>query len=124
MAGIPVNAFGTPYNRDVAHRFSRVNAKTRASYDVDATFNQRFGKAGYQGDNAQLFHIFMIERTVTAGITATGTPGQVIALSKHHQPVLKVVVLAFDQFFDRPGFNFRHLSTSSVLATHFKEGVS
>lgn len=106
MAGIPVNVFGPSNNRDVAHRFSRMDTKTRTSDDVDAAFNQRFGKTRYERDNAQLFHIFMIERTVTAGITTTGTPGQVIALGEHHQPFLKVVVLAFDQFFNRPGFNF------------------
>jgi hypothetical protein len=124
MAGIPVDAFGATYNRDVTHRFFRMDTEPRSPDDLNSTLNQCFGKTGDQRDNSQLFHILVVVGAVAAGIAATVTPGQVIAFGQHHQPVLEIIVLAFYQFPDGPDLNFRHLCASSVLATNFKEGVS
>ena len=101
-----------------------MDTKSRAPDDLNTTLNQCFGKTGDQRDNAQLFHILVVVRAVAAGIATTVTPDQVKALGHHHQPILKVVVLTFDQFLDGPVLDFRHLRVSSVLATNFKEGVS
>ena len=124
MAAIPVNAFGAADNRDVTHNFFRMNTKPGAPDDLDTALNQCFSKAGDQRNNSQLFYILVVVGAVAAGIAATVSPDQVKALGQHHQPVLKIVVLAFDQFPDGPILDFRHLCASSVLATDFKEGVS
>jgi hypothetical protein len=124
MAAIPVNAFGAADNRDVTHNFFGMNTKSGTPDDLDTALNQCFSKAGDQRNNSQLFYIFVVVGTVATGIAATVPPDQVKAFGQHHQPVLKIVVLAFDQFPDGPILDFQHLCTSSILATDFKEGVS
>ena len=124
MAAIPVNAFGAANNRNVTHNFFRMNTKPGAPDDLDTALNQCFSKAGDQRNNSQLFYILVVVGTVAAGIAAAISPNQVKSLSQNHQPFLKVVVLAFDQFPDGPALYFRHLCASSVLATDFKEGIS
>ena len=124
MAAIPVNAFGATDNRDVTHNFFRMNTKPGTPDDLDTALNQCFSKAWDQRNNSQLFYILVVVGAVAAGIAATVSPDQVKVLVQHHQPVLKIVVLAFDQLLDGPILDFRHLCASSVLAADFKEGVS
>ena len=124
MAAIPVNVFGAADNRDVTHNLFRMNTKSRAPDDLDTALNQCFSKAGDQRNNSQLFYILVVVGAVAAGIAATVSPDHVKALGQHHQPILKIVVLAFDQFPNGPVLGFRHLCASSVLATDFKEGIS
>ena len=124
MAAIPVNAFGAADNRDVKHNFFRMNTKPGTPDDLDTALNQCFSKAWDQRNNSQLFYILVVVGAVAAGIAATVSPDQVKVLGQHHQPVLKIVVLAFDQLLDGPVLDFHYLCASSVLAADFKEGVS
>jgi|GEM_PF-906481 hypothetical protein len=124
MAAIPVNAFGAADNRDVKHNFFRMYTKSGTPDDLDTALNQCFSKAWDQRNNSQLFYILVVVGTVAAGIAATVSPDQVKVLGQHHQPVLKIVVLAFDQLLDGPILDIRHLGASSVLAADFKEGIS